>query len=216
MYRSLVKPQGKTHGQAHSAFIAAGKEYELLIFPDERHMRRGLRDRIYLIAPSTLTTVGVLAEALSCFVGRAVLYQLLSADVLDHEHDFKKNIFDEQPVGVFGHNSLSRWLIHGALASLLLLTTSEAAEVAWHHLHELALDVTSSSTSAFARAHGKSVFEFVANDNGFAGGIMDHILDPHQKAPLDPEKELLASQGLNVNLKCLPAIKFAAVIEAYK
>uniref|UniRef100_A0A0D6R138 Peptidase S9 prolyl oligopeptidase catalytic domain-containing protein n=1 Tax=Araucaria cunninghamii TaxID=56994 RepID=A0A0D6R138_ARACU len=31
-----------------NAFIAAGKEYELLIFPDERHMPRRLRDRIYM------------------------------------------------------------------------------------------------------------------------------------------------------------------------
>ncbi|KAK9266826.1 hypothetical protein L1049_001650 [Liquidambar formosana] len=31
-----------------NAFVAAGKPYELLIFPDERHMPRGLRDRIYM------------------------------------------------------------------------------------------------------------------------------------------------------------------------
>jgi len=31
-----------------NAFIAAGKEYELLVFPDERHMPRCLRDRIYM------------------------------------------------------------------------------------------------------------------------------------------------------------------------
>lgn len=31
-----------------NAFIAAGKEYELLVFPDERHMPRRLRDRIYM------------------------------------------------------------------------------------------------------------------------------------------------------------------------
>ncbi|XP_002987827.2 uncharacterized protein LOC9651895 [Selaginella moellendorffii] len=31
-----------------NALIAAGKEYELLIFPDERHMPRGLRDRMYM------------------------------------------------------------------------------------------------------------------------------------------------------------------------
>uniref|UniRef100_A0A5B7B472 Putative dipeptidyl peptidase 8 n=1 Tax=Davidia involucrata TaxID=16924 RepID=A0A5B7B472_DAVIN len=31
-----------------NAFVAAGKPYELLIFPDERHMPRRLRDRIYL------------------------------------------------------------------------------------------------------------------------------------------------------------------------
>eukprot|EP01018_Ginkgo_biloba_P023452 Gb_24006 [translate_table: standard] len=29
-------------------FIAAGKEYELLLFPDERHMPRRLRDRMYM------------------------------------------------------------------------------------------------------------------------------------------------------------------------
>ena len=28
--------------------IAAGKEYELLIFPDERHSPRRLRDRVYM------------------------------------------------------------------------------------------------------------------------------------------------------------------------
>lgn len=28
--------------------VAAGKSYELLIFPDERHMPRRLRDRIYM------------------------------------------------------------------------------------------------------------------------------------------------------------------------
>ncbi|XP_052198295.1 uncharacterized protein LOC127805578 [Diospyros lotus] len=31
-----------------NAFVAAGKPYELLIFPDERHMPRRLRDRIYM------------------------------------------------------------------------------------------------------------------------------------------------------------------------
>ncbi|XP_043697383.1 dipeptidyl aminopeptidase 4 [Telopea speciosissima] len=31
-----------------NAFVAAGKPYELLIFPDERHMPRQLRDRIYM------------------------------------------------------------------------------------------------------------------------------------------------------------------------
>ncbi|KAK6936688.1 Peptidase S9, prolyl oligopeptidase, catalytic domain [Dillenia turbinata] len=31
-----------------NAFIEAGKSYELLIFPDERHMPRRLRDRIYM------------------------------------------------------------------------------------------------------------------------------------------------------------------------
>lgn len=31
-----------------NAFIAAGKEYELLVFPDERHMPRRLRDRMYM------------------------------------------------------------------------------------------------------------------------------------------------------------------------
>lgn len=31
-----------------NALVAAGKPYELLIFPDERHMPRRLRDRIYM------------------------------------------------------------------------------------------------------------------------------------------------------------------------
>ncbi|KAL7003609.1 dipeptidyl-peptidase IV [Sarracenia purpurea var. burkii] len=31
-----------------NAFVSAGKPYELLIFPDERHMPRRLRDRIYM------------------------------------------------------------------------------------------------------------------------------------------------------------------------
>lgn len=31
-----------------NAFIAAGKEYELLVFPDERHMPRRLKDRMYM------------------------------------------------------------------------------------------------------------------------------------------------------------------------
>jgi len=31
-----------------NAFVAAGKPYELVIFPDERHMPRRLRDRIYM------------------------------------------------------------------------------------------------------------------------------------------------------------------------
>lgn len=31
-----------------NAFIASGKEYELLVFPDERHMPRRLRDRMYM------------------------------------------------------------------------------------------------------------------------------------------------------------------------
>lgn len=31
-----------------NALIAAGKTYELLIFPDERHMPRRLRDRVYM------------------------------------------------------------------------------------------------------------------------------------------------------------------------
>ncbi|KAL5998951.1 hypothetical protein ACLOJK_009900 [Asimina triloba] len=31
-----------------NAFVAAGKPYELLVFPDERHMPRRLRDRIYM------------------------------------------------------------------------------------------------------------------------------------------------------------------------
>lgn len=31
-----------------NALVTAGKPYELLIFPDERHMPRGLRDRIYM------------------------------------------------------------------------------------------------------------------------------------------------------------------------
>ncbi|XP_042481268.1 dipeptidyl aminopeptidase 4 [Macadamia integrifolia] len=31
-----------------NAFVAAGKPYDLLIFPDERHMPRRLRDRIYM------------------------------------------------------------------------------------------------------------------------------------------------------------------------
>lgn len=31
-----------------NAFVAAGKPYELLLFPDERHMPRRLRDRIYM------------------------------------------------------------------------------------------------------------------------------------------------------------------------
>lgn len=31
-----------------NAFIAADKPYELLVFPDERHMPRRLRDRIYM------------------------------------------------------------------------------------------------------------------------------------------------------------------------
>ncbi|XP_024540559.1 desmethylxanthohumol 6'-O-methyltransferase isoform X1 [Selaginella moellendorffii] len=97
----------------------------------------------------------------------------------------RKNIFEEQPAGVFGHNSLSRWLIDGtpkSLASFFLLTTSEAGQAAWHHLHELALEVTSSSTSAFAKAHGKSIFEFAANDPVFADlwfGFLDsfgHII----------------------------------------
>lgn len=33
-----------------NALVAAGKPYELLIFPDERHMPRRLRDRIYMEA----------------------------------------------------------------------------------------------------------------------------------------------------------------------
>ena len=31
-----------------NALVAAGKPYELLIFPDERHMPRGLKDRTYM------------------------------------------------------------------------------------------------------------------------------------------------------------------------
>lgn len=31
-----------------NALTAAAKEYELLVFPDERHMPRGLRDRMYM------------------------------------------------------------------------------------------------------------------------------------------------------------------------
>ena len=31
-----------------NALVAAGKPYELLIFPDERHMPRGQRDRVYM------------------------------------------------------------------------------------------------------------------------------------------------------------------------
>ena len=31
-----------------NALVAARKPYELLIFPDERHMPRGLRDRVYM------------------------------------------------------------------------------------------------------------------------------------------------------------------------
>lgn len=31
-----------------NSLIAAGKSYELLLFPDERHMPRRLRDRVYM------------------------------------------------------------------------------------------------------------------------------------------------------------------------
>jgi dipeptidyl-peptidase-4 len=31
-----------------NGFIAAGKEYEILVFPDERHMPRRLKDRVYM------------------------------------------------------------------------------------------------------------------------------------------------------------------------
>ena len=31
-----------------NTLTAASKDYELLVFPDERHMPRGLRDRMYM------------------------------------------------------------------------------------------------------------------------------------------------------------------------